>query len=400
MGTSIDIDDLYDPNERRKDFRRSNGAPLVSAPDDPDKTLRYSRPSSYGKNLDDENALVNWRLWKVMDGVARSEALQTQICAASDNDKEEKGRLRELALDRGKANERADMGTGLHAMTARWEDEADTDFDPPEQFLPDLRVYSDLLVTYGLSSAMVEVHMVNDELRAAGTADRIYKLSRPLVAPDSRVLEPGSLVIGDLKTGAKLDFSLPGYCVQLALYATGQLYDIELERRLATPEIDQNWAVLVHLPFGEAKAKLLWCSVQTGLYGAWMSSEIKNWQRLWKRGDTDGKLFCDAPVVPEPVLTVVETPHVASMDEMLTYCRERVKLISTHENARGYLLLKWPDGVPSPKQGGHTPEQMTVLLDLLDDVEKRFSLPFGSDPRRLGGARPGQLSNDDMFVGF
>ena len=46
---------------------------------------------------------------------------------------------------------------------------------------------------------------------------------RPPTGPGS---EPGELIIGDLKTGKKLDFSLPGYCVQMALYATGQLYDV------------------------------------------------------------------------------------------------------------------------------------------------------------------------------
>lgn len=390
--TTISLDELEDPNEQRRDFRRANGSPLVSDPENPDKTLRYSRPSSYGKNLDDENALVNWRIWKAMDGVARSQALQTQIVACADNDKEEKHRLREHALDKGHANERADMGTGLHAMTARWEDDQDVEFDPPEQFLPDLQAYGGLLVDYGLSSAMVEVHMVNDHFRAAGTADRIYRLGKPLFAPDGQRLEVGTLVIGDLKTGAKLDFSLPGYCVQLGLYASGQLYDVELERRLATPPINQSWALLVHLPFGEAKATLLWCSIDTGIYGAWLSQEIKNWQKLWKRGDVEGKLFCDAIVVDLPDERPFDDPVLTEPD-LRGYCKDRIRAIGEVPEAKQWLLWNWPEGLPSPKQGLDD-EQLRVLLDFLDGVEKRFSLPFLKDPRSTTGHKPGPLSND------
>ena len=78
---SIDVEELDDKHEQRNDFRRANGAPLVK--DAEGKTQRYSRPSGYAKPLDDEHALWNWRLFKAMDGVARSKALQAQIIAFS-----------------------------------------------------------------------------------------------------------------------------------------------------------------------------------------------------------------------------------------------------------------------------------------------------------------------------
>ena len=105
---------------------------------------------------------------------------------------------------------------------------------------PTSTAYRDALATYGLVSEMVEVPIVNDEFRAAGTADRICRTTKPLITPDRVRIEPGELIIGDLKTGKKLDFCLPGYCVQMALYATGQLYDVVTERRLATPPINQR----------------------------------------------------------------------------------------------------------------------------------------------------------------
>ena len=44
--------------------------------------------------------------------------------------------------------------------------------------------------------------------------------------------------------------------------------------------------------------------------------------------------------------------------------------------------MKWPEGLPSPKKGITSDDQILQLLNLLDEVEARFSIPFGtSDPR-------------------
>lgn len=382
--SSIDVELLDDAHEQRHDFRRANGAPLVSDPNDPSKTLRYRRPSSYGKPLDDESALTDWRIFKAMQGVARSQALQAKVNVVKDEDRNEKKLLREEAMDKGSANEAADMGTALHAMTARIEDQTDTGFDPPEQYADDLRAYTDFLEEYGLVSEMVEVHMVNDAYRAAGTADRIFKLTKPLVLPDGRIMLPGTLILADLKTGAKLDFSLPGFCVQTAIYADGELYDVIAERRLPTPPIDRSWTMLVHLPVGKATCTPLWMSVELGLRGALLSYDVKEWQNAWKAG-RDGH---DAhPVkVAEQVIEAesgVDDLHA----EMLDFIRLRIDVIRVHDEARSVLTRTWPSGVPTPKQGLSSDEHITKVLAVLDEVEKEFSLPFQKDPRIIQGRR-------------
>lgn len=381
---TIDVAELDDAHEQRRDFRRANGAPLVSDPEDPAKTLRYSRPSSYGKVLDDENALVNWKMWKAMEGVARSKALQTQVIATRDEDKTEKKELREKALDKGSANERADQGTGLHAMTVRAEDTRDVSFDPPEQFSNDLDAYKEALATYGLVSEMVEVHMVNDALRAAGTADRIFRLTKRLQTPSGLWLEPGELVLGDLKTGAKLDFSMPGYAVQIALYAAGKLYDIHSERRLATPPIHQGWGLLIHLPVGTARCEVLWVDLEVGTFGAWLAKEVKEWRRKWKNGTHD----CPpVPVPTDPVEMIVEAFPGSELiqvtiEEMSAYLHNRIQTIGGHERAKATLIARWPEGLPTPKKGLETFEQVEILLKLLDGVEAEYSIPFMHiDPR-------------------
>jgi len=398
---SIDVNLLDDEHEQRNDYRRANGSPLVSDPNDPSKTLRYRRPSSYGKPLDDDSALVEWRIWKSMIGVARSKALAAKINACKDEDKAEKRALRDEATDKGSANEAADMGTALHAMTARIEDTTDVDFDPPEQYVADLRAYTEMLQDYGLVSEYTEIHMVNDAYRAAGTADRIYRTTRELSSPDGRVWPVGTLFLADLKTGAKLDFSLPGYCVQCAIYADGVFYDVHAERRLPTPEINPYWCMIVHLPVGGHRCELLWISVELGLRGALLAYDVKEWQNAWKAG-RDGHDAVVVTVPAPPALAAVPDlntsepdpewqQHDAEMDAeemirgMVEYIQVRVRGCGAHPQARARLSQQWPTGVPTPKQGLSEPAHITQVLDLLDAVERDFSLPFvGGDPRIKG----------------
>lgn len=388
----IDIDELDDEHEQRNDFRRANGAPLVSDPENLDKSQRYSRPSSYAKILDDEEALHQWRIWKAMEGVASSKALATQVAATKEDDRDAKRALREKALDKGQANERADHGTALHAMLARVEDLKD-DFEIPPDYEGDVKAYLECMARYGLEAALIECHMVNDDFRAAGTADRIYRLTKALTAPDGQVLQPGELVLGDLKTGQKLDFSLPGYSVQMALYATAKLYDIHSERRLVTPEIHEGWTLLVHAPVGKSVCKLLWCSIEVGLYGAWLAQETKKWRANWK----SGREFYDELPVPEPAQTtaeLVEETFPGTSDvtvpadiapAVLAWCRQRITAIGTNDEARKWLVLKWPKSLPKPA-AIEAPGDLVRLLDLLDQIETQFSLPFvGNDPRRSTG---------------
>ena len=387
---SVDLEELYDENEQRHDFRRANGAPLVSDPEDSTKSLRYSRPSSYAKCLDDEEALHSWRIWKSMQGVAESRALQIQVAGTRDEDKEAKKDLREKALDKGAANEKADQGTGLHAMTARIETPDDT-WEPPELYEPDLSAYTACLRRYGLVSEMIEVPIVNDVWRAAGTADRIYRCTKALELPTGEWMAEGSLVVGDLKTGQKLDFSLPGYTVQMAIYALGSLYDIVTERRMPTPPIDERWTILVHLPVGKARCELLWCSIEVGNYGAYLAQQVKEWRKKWK----SGRDFYDALSIPEPLTPAPLDPEA----EISHWVIDRIRAVGGHKLARQRLLLLWPEGVPTT-QPWH-PDDLIKVLDALDIVEKEFSLPFLKDPRvehQTGPKRDMDRSNSFLLA--
>lgn len=409
---SVSVNELGDALPT--DFRRANGSPMVSDPKNPGKNQRYSRPSSYGKPLDDENALVKWKIDTAMLGVASSRALAAKVAAVKDGDKESKATLREEAIQTGKGNEASDEGTALHAMSVRFED-PDDDFTPPEHYLDSLQAYVDLLGELGLVSVKMEFQVVNDHWRCAGTCDRLYETTKPLVTPEGEILPVGTLLAGDLKTGKKLDFSLPGYTVQMALYAQGTFYDVVDNVRLETPDINQRWGVLVHMPASQpGVVEFFWIDLDVGNYGAWLAHEIKQWRNKWKRGEYDAatiRPWHPEVTVEEEFVEILEAIHEAFPDteevdrgiaddewlKMMTpFVQQRINTVRDHADAKKMLLTWWPEGVPTPKKGITTIDEMEKVLNLLDKVEAEHGLSFPpGDPRAVPGVHEGAINTNN-----
>ena len=414
MSDSIPIEALDDrtPN----DFRRANGAPLVSRidengnPIEEGKTWRYSRPSGYAKPLDDQEALTQWKIDVACKGVADSPSIQAEWLAVdiTNEFKPDRKRLREKAIERGRGTESADIGTALHAMTHRIE-RPDDDFLAPEPYVESIEAYLEALEEFGLTSEMIEFHTVNDEYRTAGTADRLYLLTKDIDIFDLdgnylETLKAGTRVIGDLKTGAKLDFSLRGYVVQMALYAQGVLYDVDTNRRLDTPEINQSYALLVHMPAADpGKVELIWTSIEVGNKGAWVASLVKEWKRM-KESEfcfvgqpSEATIEAAVEAIEEAFPGTVEVDLTEWVASMTDFIQARIKTIGGNDAARAELLRRWPSDLPTLKQGIENPEDVTRLLDLLDLVEANHGLPFPSgDPRAVPGVHSSELNRSNQ----
>jgi len=389
----VDLDEIEQPS--KPDFRRANGAPVITVDG---KNKRLSRPSSWGKVLDDENALVNWKIDRACEGVAKDPALQARYSAVKPEDREAFKALRELAINAGRGDQAADIGTALHAMSERWEDPAD-DFSPPVQYASRLKQYSETLEAFGLVSEMIEYQVVSLKWGAAGTADRLYRNVKPIVTPDGVIHPVGTLFVGDLKTGKKLDFSLPGYCVQMAIYADGQLYDVVNDEFLPTPEINRDWGLLVHLPAEGDECKLIWCDMGVGEHGAGLVKQVKEWRRSWKNVAPFGAYDAEPWIGEHPVEVVGPMPiselleaelgaEKISLDaqECIDYISSRITLIRDNPEATQLLLRKWPEGVPTPKKGLSDMEDIGKVFDLLDKVEAEYGFSFDpGDPRIKAG---------------
>jgi hypothetical protein len=436
---SLDLEDI-EPTTRT-DYRRANGAPMVVVDG---KSERYSRPSSYADPLDDKSALTNWKIDRGCIGVAIDRALQARWCALNPDDKgqaKEKEKLRQDSIAAGRGAEAADIGTALHAMSVRFEQEPF--FSPPEPYLSSLMAYERELRLLGLKSNRFEFHVVNVEYRCAGTADRLYETTIPLTTPDGSLILPGEYILGDLKTGAKFEYSKPQYVVQQALYAGGQFYNVVTDEFEATPPIRQDWGLIVHMPADDpGTCHFLWCDLEVGRFGCYIVQQVKLWRKNWRAGEFEFSLA--APLGPEPttiglepvddiaVDSAIDTPPAA---DRLTVCprcggagegykvvgdrcpdcapevdgpvaggiddgpdypllgyvewiKLRLSYIARHEAASKLLMRLWPEGLPTPKQGIEHCGQVDVILTLLDKVEAEHQLGFVEMPESIRGSGP------------
>ena len=374
------------------DFRRANGAPLVRSLDGK-KWERYARPSGFGHDLDDESALNTWKLYRAIEGVATTPSLAASI-AAHIGQKEGANERLEKAIQIGRGEEAADLGTALHAMAHRLETEES--FRAPPPYDADLAAYLTALDQAGLQSSHCEVHLCSDTWRAAGTCDRIYKAQRELRLPDGSLLEPGQSVIGDLKTGRTLDYTLPAYAVQLAIYCDGCFYDVTTDQRSPLPEgLHTGWGLLVHLPAGKATCTLWWTDLQVGRVGADLVQRVRTWRKrddyaapfIFPPSDEDTLL---APInsemyeleFPEPAEATGPDDNSEWVAAMLPWAQGRVNFIGDLPEPRALLVRRWPTSIPPLRDGNVTALQLAQILDLLDSIESAFNLPFApGDPR-------------------
>jgi len=267
--------------------------------------------------------------------------------------------------------------------------ETDPGFRAPEPYDADLAAYLLALDKAGLESAHCEVHLCSDAWRAAGTADRIYRAHRELELPSGERFDPGTLFIGDLKTGKRLTYTLPGFAIQLAIYCDSVFYDVTTDARTPLPdELHMGWGLLVHLPVGEARCDLHWLDLDAGREGARLVKEVRAWR---KREDfTVPFVFPpsdEVAVLSSPIYDLEQAPPPPENDEewvtaILPWAQERINVIGRHPDARALLLRRWPAAIPPLRAGGISPMQLASVLDLLDTIETAFSLPFPpGDPR-------------------
>lgn len=372
------------------DYQRANGAPLVLIDG---KRERFSRTSSYAKPLDDESALTNWRIDTACFGVAHDKALQARYVSTKRDDRQSIKDLREAAIQAGRGSEAADVGTAVHAMSVRFEDPAD-DFNPPEPYLSSLKAYGEQLNRLGLVSRWFEVPMVTVEYRCAGTADRIYELTQPLVTPTGEILPAGTLVIGDIKTSKTLDYSKGAFASQLSLYAQGQMYDVVNDEFLDTPTINQNWGLIAWIPSDQiGHCEMLWIDLEAGNQAAWLAHQVKEYRRFWRGSDLVG---VPTPQNVEDVVAEELGAVAVEPEELVEFIQARINAMKGVDGATKKLSMWWPEGVPTPKQGLSEPDHIEQVLSVLDKVEAELQLgwPEGDPRTRLVGRGAGSNNKE------
>lgn len=234
------------------DFARhpSTGAPYVNHPTDVTKAgqpkrVMYGRPSSFGTALDNPFNLVKWKERQLLIGVCELMVANKGEIDIHPEDRDQLDGLAARCHEAAGSSAAADRGTHIHLLLER------VDRDQRDDALVEAGValgipaalqrriveqWQAFREQLGVTAIAVEMAVVNDGWRLAGTLDRLDVPERDILTGFG-ILDAGVPFIGDIKTGG-LTLGNDGqpnwwtkYPVQLAAYADGVPYDVDTDVR-------------------------------------------------------------------------------------------------------------------------------------------------------------------------
>ena len=269
------------------DARRDQWGRYLVLPPGATKPVGYSRATTIAKTLDDGGGLIPWKATATMVGALRRPGLHARWQAlmgehpdpwyATGDSKTACKQLVEECSTAGGSTDRADLGTALHAIIEQSNKGAGGTPILQPTMQADIYAYQATMAAAGIivDPTMCETMVVLDEYRVAGTADNLS------------LYVPGyGHCVGDLKTGANLDYSRQPIAVQLAIYAHGDaIYaqgaakDGSEDTRTTMPPISQEWGLVIHLPAGEARCELLMVDLVAGWEAFQLSMETRAWRQ-------------------------------------------------------------------------------------------------------------------------
>lgn len=240
----------------------------------------YTRCTTFASVLEDTYNLSLWQQRMVAIGMVDRPDLQLAVAAHRD-DKTKLNSLVNDALEAAKAHAAATTGTALHALTEQ-HDRGQLDLaHVPAAYRADIQAYIE--VTAPLEMVQIETFGVVDELKIAGTWDRVVRVG-------------GRCMIADLKTGS-IDYGMGKIAIQLAIYAHCKRYDVTTGTRHQLPDVDQEHALVIHLPAGSGTCRLVDVDIAAGWEAVDLARQVKTWRArkgLARDFDTSNLALVDA----------------------------------------------------------------------------------------------------------
>jgi hypothetical protein len=331
------------------------GRYLVTPPDGA-KPVAMTRATTVAGAVDDTTGLQKWMKRQVALGMAQRPDLVAAVATTDPDDKKKLSALAEDAMDAAGSSAAATVGTALHKATEL----ADLGLDVPEMFAERVAEYRRCLEANGIEvdPELVECVLVLWQHQIAGTADRIVTVG-------------GRRYVFDLKTGESV---WPhGFAIQLAIYASADnVYDLRTETLLPMPEVDQDRAIICHLPAKGGPCTLHWIDISAGREALAHALWVRDWRR---RKDLLTEFAAPAVTNGErPTADIVAEAFPGTTDDLQA---RRERLLATLPFIDDAFKAKWRaelPGVPGPKKAdGWT------LADM-DAVERVFELPFSDEP--------------------
>lgn len=234
------------------------------------KPRAWTRCTTVSGVLSDRYNLEQWAQRMVALGLAkRPDLLALVKTYHPTRDKQRLNKLVKQALEAGNEEQRANIGTAIHAATEALDNGEPVELQAP--YDADVLAYRDGLKAAGIEilEGWIERIVLAPELEIAGTLDRVVTRSGwPLPR------------IADIKTGARVDYSELEHAVQQSIYANAtHVWNPDTEELEAMPQIDREIALIIHIPAGEARCDIYELDIERGFQAATTALEVRAWRR-------------------------------------------------------------------------------------------------------------------------
>lgn len=245
------------------DRQQPSGRPYILVVDEQGRPTgertTYTRVTKFIEGIEgDRRRLHDWILRQTLKGYTLSPEVYAARVAVVIGAQDERDRLNELVEEMqefARMSERALLGTALHALTERHDLGIPTPIFPAP-YRPHLQEWIRLTAPWQpFAPWQIERFVVNDQLRAAGTPDRIIPMHCQTCGTRYRII--------DLKSGRVDGFTLREIEMQLATYAHSQIYDPETGERFSM-DLCTCTAYVVHIPAETGEGQLLELSLTRG----------------------------------------------------------------------------------------------------------------------------------------
>lgn len=239
-------------------------------PVDGGKPIAHTRATTVAETLDDRYNLELWKMRQVAVGLTRRPDLQAKIAADEHNKKAVNDACQE-AMDAAESGAAANTGIALHRILERVDTGELTAGQVPDMFRDIANAYT---------AALTEHHVTVDPT----WCERVHVLAgmlEPIAGmADNHITIDGRRYISDKKTGSGIDFGAKGFAVQLAIYARAQtVFDYSTNQHCDMPEIDQDRAVIMHIPAAGGPVQFHWIDIAAG----WEALDHALWTRHWRK---------------------------------------------------------------------------------------------------------------------
>jgi hypothetical protein len=341
------VDELLDHIVPKREPKRNQYG--IPHPDTGEETW-WQRATTLARMLADTYLLNQWEVRMTAKGLTMRPDLYAQVAAATLDEKSLINAVCTEAKEAAGSTVGRNAGSALHRFAERAD--AGEQITVPPPYDRDIIAYRTELARLQITPVanMSERIIVVPDLGVAGTFDR------HLEAPSWPLPR-----VGDLKTAQSI-FGWLEIAIQLAIYARGStIWDLDLERHLPMPAVDQDVAIVMHVPAGGGACTIYEVDIAAGWHYAQLAVAI-----------SDATVTTDAP------------------DDgglRAEHARQRLIVLAERKAA-----VTWPTGVQTFKeqrlsQHIYTHHELLAIEAALSEAEKAVEAPFPPDEPACDAAR-------------